>query len=261
MNNLYRLQINPLPFYHFSSWRHFLSGERHITRTISEHVLLLMVDGVLCFSEDGIPLEVKAGEWYIQCAGLRQSGDTASRMPHYYYIHFEGNISAEDTKGAIPLQGKFCPENMIPLLNELESVTQQPGELDLAKNALFLQILSALCEQRFPTDENNLPMKVADLLAVQYKGQVHLDEIASQLGYTRDSIIRLFKNYYGITPYQYILSRRIDHAQKMLLSTECTINEIAFDSGFNSETALYRAFKKRTGSSPSQWRIYKQGLL
>ena len=80
--------------------------------------------------------------------------------------------------------------------------------------------------------------------------------------YVSNFILQLtFKNYYGITPYQYILSRRIDHAKKMLLSTECPINEIAFDSGFNSETALYRAFKIRTGFSPSQWRIYKQGLL
>ena len=40
--------------------------------------------------EDGISVEVKAGEYYIQRAGLTQHARQPSDMPHYFYIHFSG---------------------------------------------------------------------------------------------------------------------------------------------------------------------------
>lgn len=51
-------------------------------------ILLIMLDGVLRFTEDGVPVEPVGGEYYIQRKGLLQDGPEASDRPSYFYVHF-----------------------------------------------------------------------------------------------------------------------------------------------------------------------------
>ena len=82
------LSMDSLPTYRFSSFRYFDKGEHHMERTFREDVLLLVMDGVLRFHEDGTPVEVGSGEFYIQRHGLHQVGIEESDTPKYFYIHF-----------------------------------------------------------------------------------------------------------------------------------------------------------------------------
>ena len=68
------LSSQTLPRFLFSHDRVFQPGEKHVTRICSEDVLLLMFSGVLRFVEDGVPVEVHGGEYYIQKRGLLQQG-------------------------------------------------------------------------------------------------------------------------------------------------------------------------------------------
>ena len=84
------LKAEPVPAYLAASFRTFSPGEFHVTRNAPYSVLLLLMKGTLRFEEDGISVEVKAGEYYIQRAGLTQHARQPSDMPHYFYIHFVG---------------------------------------------------------------------------------------------------------------------------------------------------------------------------
>ena len=64
------LSMQSVPTYRLSAFRKFLPNERHITRVESSDILLLMLDGVLRFTEDGVPVELSRGEYYIQQRGL-----------------------------------------------------------------------------------------------------------------------------------------------------------------------------------------------
>ena len=85
-----KLSLNKPITFKTSSHRYFYKGERHVDRICVENVLLLVYDGELAFGEDGKIVKVKKGEYYIQRAGLKQSGDVENDAPNYYYIHFEG---------------------------------------------------------------------------------------------------------------------------------------------------------------------------
>lgn len=83
----------------------FQPGEKHVTRICSEDVLLLVFSGVLRFVEDGVPVEVHGGEYYIQKRGLLQQGVVPSDCPVYYYVHFSGTWSDESgirKRGPLP---------------------------------------------------------------------------------------------------------------------------------------------------------------
>lgn len=65
---------------------------------------------------------------------------------------------------------------------------------------------------------------------------------------------QLFKNLNGFSAWDYIISQRIDLAQRLLMSSNESVNNIALQSGFNNTTNFYKAFKKITGISPSTYR-------
>jgi AraC family transcriptional regulator len=63
----------------------------------------------------------------------------------------------------------------------------------------------------------------------------------------------------GETPKQFTLRLRIDHAAATLVSSRASILDIALECGFESHEAFCRAFRRRFGVSPSDYR--KRGLI
>lgn len=65
-------------------------------------------------------------------------------------------------------------------------------------------------------------------------------------------LLRLFKKYYGRTPKQYLIDKRIEKA-KELLKQGMTVTETCFDIGFESPCTFSTLFKRRTGQSPTEF--------
>jgi AraC-like DNA-binding protein len=65
---------------------------------------------------------------------------------------------------------------------------------------------------------------------------------------------KMFKQYTGIAPVQYHLDLKIQRAREMLLYTDLSIKEIAFELGFRSIHYFSRLFRKKTGITPSDIR-------
>ena len=64
---------------------------------------------------------------------------------------------------------------------------------------------------------------------------------------------KLFLSRYSTTPKQYILKQRLNMAQQLLLDTALSVTQIAERCGFTSVYHFCRAFKDKTGISPSQY--------
>src|SRR5690606_29496281 len=80
-------------------------------------------------------------------------------------------------------------------------------------------------------------------------------QIADRVGVSTRSIQLLFAEM-GMTPSAYIQQRRLDRAASRLDKEggEATITGIAFDVGFNDLSSFCRAFRRRFGMSPSDYR-------
>ncbi len=65
---------------------------------------------------------------------------------------------------------------------------------------------------------------------------------------------RLFKEKYSTTPKQYILNMRINLAKQKLAQTNNSVNQISLDCGFSSVYHFCRAFKEKTGITPTEYR-------
>lgn len=83
---------------------------------------------------------------------------------------------------------------------------------------------------------------------------IGLDDIAGAACMSRDHFTRGFKAVTGMTPVRYLWSRRIRMAKAMLLGTDASIIDVAFMSGFSSQSHLTTMFKRATGRTPAVWR-------
>ena len=70
-------------------------------------------------------------------------------------------------------------------------------------------------------------------------------------------LIRIFKRYFGITPRQYLINKRIGQAKKLLRSG-MSVSRVCYEVGFTSINSFSTLFKVKTGVPPS---VYKRATF
>jgi len=63
-----------------------------------------------------------------------------------------------------------------------------------------------------------------------------------------------FKSTFGCGPHAYVMRRRMELAQALMLSSRASLAEIAFRCGLVDQSHLSRVFRRWTGESPASWR-------
>jgi AraC-like DNA-binding protein len=59
---------------------------------------------------------------------------------------------------------------------------------------------------------------------------------------------------YGITPYTYVLNKKIEFAKKLFVDTSLTVKEVATKLCFSDAYYFPNVFKEKVGCAPSQYR-------
>jgi AraC family transcriptional regulator len=83
---------------------------------------------------------------------------------------------------------------------------------------------------------------------------ISLDDIAHAVNRSPSHVARQFRTSLGIPPHQYLLVMRIKLAQRMLLTTNDPIAEIAFACGFSHQEHLTRMFRRWCNTTPATFR-------
>lgn len=86
---------------------------------------------------------------------------------------------------------------------------------------------------------------------------ISIADIAAELGISSYYFQRLFKRSIGITPYQYVIQQRIEHAKSLLKYKELGIAEIALKCGFKNQAHLTDTFRKCLKTTP---KVYRDSL-
>jgi AraC family transcriptional regulator len=71
---------------------------------------------------------------------------------------------------------------------------------------------------------------------------------------------KAFKRSFGVSPHAFVVSRRVQHAERMLVCGQLPICAIAVDCGFCDQAHFSRQFRRATGVTPASWRrLYGSG--
>jgi len=99
---------------------------------------------------------------------------------------------------------------------------------------------------------------MAKFIAQNYTRRIHIADVADAVNLHPDYAGDLFRRTFGITLNDFIIQHRVQHAQRMLVTTNKKILDIAYASGFNSLSRFNVAFKALCGCSPRQYRASHQ---
>lgn len=245
------LDMQKLPRYEYSSFRTFLREEHHISRICPESVLLIVFSGVLRFEEDGKEIEVGGGEYYIQRAGMIQTGIRKSDLPKYYYIHFTdaGYINGD----GLAIRGIANTDELMPIITRLDKAAIQGASLVILEE-LFLRILAKLHLSSQKGGEESPAEKCARYIEENFSQKFKVSDMAAHIGYTDDYLIRSFRKYYNMTPYDYLISLRLSSAKQLLLTTNRSVSTIAAECGWSDTASFHKAFVARNNLPPAAWR-------
>jgi AraC family transcriptional regulator len=100
--------------------------------------------------------------------------------------------------------------------------------------------------------------RIVEFIEENLDSDLRLEAMAAQVAVSPLYLPRAFKAAVGQSPHQYVLARRIERAKELLRNTQTSIAEVAFSSGFSSQSHLSHWFLKLVGVSPATYR--RQGL-
>ena len=136
--------------------KRFAPDEPHVTRIYGYSVLILMLEGVLRFCENGMLIELKKGEYYIQRAHCFQSGyigrepllPPPGALPVYCFLEFDGGSYGETANG-IPLRGVWDSEGFQSIRRFVEqAIGGQATANRFLLNSYMYRIFGMLCPDR-----------------------------------------------------------------------------------------------------------------
>lgn len=81
-----------------------------------------------------------------------------------------------------------------------------------------------------------------------------LSALAQKSFYNPSYFSRIFKQRFGVSLSDYIRTKRIEQAMKLLSETELSVDEIISMTGYTDRSAFYHAFSRHTGTSPAEYR-------
>lgn len=97
--------------------------------------------------------------------------------------------------------------------------------------------------------------RLIDLIATEIAGDLRIERLAEAIGVSPFHFGRIFKATFGQTPHGYVLERRIDEACVTLRrEPNRSIAEIALAYGFSGQAHFTAAFRRRVGTTPTNWR-------
>ncbi len=245
----FSIDLNKPITYLCSSFRFFNEGEYHVTRYTDYDVLLLVFEGTLRFTENGIPVEVTEGEYYIQRGHCRQGATAPSDAPKYLYVHFKGENTA--SSHCLKGRGNFSISKLMNIMEELDKAAHSDRP-HIEQAALFYSILGKLYNT---PEKDSKATKIAEYITEKYKLGLTLDDICENFHYSKNHVINIFKSEYGKTPIEYLCHVRIKKATYLIEVTSKGLNEISEECGFNNYSHFYRLFTRENGMSPEAYRI------
>jgi len=143
-------------------------------------------------------------------------------------------------------------------IHQLHRVLEQPGEEFEAENRLAFITERLRCHLSRPSDPAGprscakMAYDLRDLIDARFREKVTLREASNALHAHPAHLVRMFSREFGISPHQYMTSRRVDLARRLLLGG-MPPGLAAAEVGFCDQSHLSRHFTRVLGTTPGRY--------
>jgi transcriptional regulator GlxA family with amidase domain len=81
-----------------------------------------------------------------------------------------------------------------------------------------------------------------------------IEELARLVSLSTSHFSRAFKVSFGVTVHRYVMQKRVEAAQRLMLDTPQELSSIAVGCGMSDQSHLTRWFRRVVGETPASWR-------
>jgi AraC family transcriptional regulator len=132
----------------------------------------------------------------------------------------------------------------------------------LAATALVLDLAQACASAITGERDTATPIKlstavlrrVVEFIEARIGDPLDIDDLAAVSGKSRFHFAKAFKHATGQSPHAYVVCRRLDRVRRLLSDTDMTIADIAYRTGFASQSHLTKSLKLAIGITPLRYR-------
>lgn len=204
---------------------------------------------------------------YSHRTGVKVSTESESKKLwslkwcHFYAPFLPAIYEKYKERGGRPV---FHPKNPLKfqeLFDELYLLASSSDYIrDMRINEKLSMLLTILMEESWHPEESSVSKKRMELtnlkeyLDEHYTEKISLDELSIRFFINKYYLTKIFKETYGTTINNYIISKRITRSKQLLRFTDKTLEEIALEVGMNGGNYFSRMFKKIEGISPREYR-------
>ncbi|MBN1468977.1 MAG: helix-turn-helix transcriptional regulator [Fusobacteriaceae bacterium] len=182
----------------------------------------------------------------------------SDRLDTYYL-----NIFSELKNFNIMEINPYYEEKIRKLFNAIQfQLEEQPDEFwPCRSRTLFLELLIILTNMENEVshkNEDNLVENIKSYLNNHFEEQITLNILTKEFSINKTTLSKKFKEETGKTILEFLIEIRLRLAKTLLRNTSLPIVEILYKVGFNNSTNFNKAFKKRFGSTPINYRKLKK---
>jgi AraC-like DNA-binding protein len=97
-------------------------------------------------------------------------------------------------------------------------------------------------------------LRAKDLADARYADPLGVEDMAAAAGLSRAHFSREFRRAFGVSPHEYLLTRRLERAATLLRNTDRSVADICFSVGLQSLGSFTSSFTRTYGVSPTAYR-------
>ena len=221
----------------------------------------------LHYCNGAYPLAADTTAW-IDCSKGFQVEITETRQDWRFFLVFASGSSISNyyedflTNGGITISSKNSPSISVIFHQLYSNAISQTEYSPLIYSKLLCDLMTSLTLDRFIQsrygEEPEHIIKVIHYIQEHYAEKITLDTIANHFAISKYSLPRDFSTYMNRSLIDYLIDYRIEESKKLLISTNLSVSEISFSTGFTTVNNFLQQFKKRTDLTPSAYRQQNQ---
>ena len=234
------------------------------------YLIMYIAKGELSLVYDGKDMNAHEGQVVLMDCRLPHGyGNLSDAMLEIAWLHFDGKTAGDFYALITENAGQvFSPSNPYPFTHHLRRIYEifrdsspiQEAEMSHRITVMLSALIGThLAPASEPSSSTEIVETSLAYINEHFREPLTLEAIASNVSLSPYYFTRIFSAETGFTPHQYVIAARISFAKYQLQSGNLSVKEIAFLSGFNSESGFCSTFRKREGITPGEYRCRIQG--
>jgi len=217
----------------------------------------------LCKIPEGTILLLKPGEWHT----YRPDETTGWEC---YWVGFNGQFvenlfGSNSINRSSPVINIGYDEELVNMYKKILEVShnERSGYQELLSGIVIHLLAYLLYREKDKNWKDKVVLNKIDkarlIIREKINGQISPEELAASLNMSYTWFRRVFRQYTGLAPAQYITQLKMQKAKELLSASNKPIKEIAIELGFESIDYFSTQFRRQAGMTPSEFRNMGRG--